>query len=196
VVRYDPQRAKTAVQYLVDSSYTHHHLKRLRSAVRRPRALPFRDEIEVLNELLVVGRQNLQAMENLIELAESKRGNKCDYQRHFMATKRKRDRKVLLLETLMTGKELDKAAQEYVLRHQHEVWNKERVKLLQSLGDMKWDCRNAKLREFWDRKERELDALIAEAQRTGPIRRKRVVHVPRKPGSDFGKKLVKALDKH
>lgn len=58
---------------------------------------------------------------------------------------------------------------------------------------MKWDCRNAKLREFWDRKERELDALIAEAQEHGPV--KRAVVVPPNPKTDFGKKLVQAIDR-
>lgn len=196
MVRYDPERARRAVQYLVDSSYAHHHIKRLRSAVKRPRAMPFRDEIEFLNELLSIGRQNLRAMDNLIELAESKRGGKSDYQRQFMAAKRQRDRKVLLLEKLMTGKELPRDAQESVLRHQYDVWNKERQRLLESLSDMKWEDRNTRLREFWDRKERELDALIAEAERSGPVKRKRVVHVPPNPKSEFGKKLVHALDRH
>jgi hypothetical protein len=98
MLRYDIERARTAVQYLVDSPYFKHHVKRLRNVVSRPRALPFDGDSETLNELLVLGRQNLEAMENLISVAEFKRGAKGSYMSGFMRAKRERDRKLILIE--------------------------------------------------------------------------------------------------
>lgn len=196
MVVYDRRRLRQAVQFLVDSSYTHHHVKRLRSTVVRPRSMPFTGDAEVLNELLVVGRQNLSAMESLIALAESKRDSKTDYQRDYMATKRRRERKALLLEELMTGNPVPKSMQPLIIKHQNTVWNRERDALMQGLTDMAWAERNERLRQFWATKERELDALIVEAREHGPIKRKRVVRVAPKPKSEFGKKLAGALDRH
>lgn len=195
MVTYDRTRLRLAVQLLVDSSYAHHHIKRLRSTVPRPRSLPFSKEVEVLNELLIVGRQNLSAMEALIELAESKRDTKNDYQRDYMATKRRRDRKVLQLEELMVGAAIPHTQQLSVLQHQYSVWKREKDTLLASLGNSSWHDRNEKLREFWQTKEGELDALIEEAKVRGPVRRRKVIHIKRQPKSDFGQKLASALDR-
>ena len=73
MIKFDVARARQAVQYLVDTNYFSHHLRKLRSTVEKPRALPFKGEAEVLNELLLIGRQNLDAMEKLVALAEFKR---------------------------------------------------------------------------------------------------------------------------
>lgn len=196
MVQYDIKRAKLAVQFLVDSSYFHHHVKKLRSTVHKPRALPFREDAESLNELLVIGRQNEAAMENLISVAEFKRGGKNEYQRNYMAAKRQRDRKVLQLEEAMTGKKLGIEGKAKVLRKQYEVWNKERDQLLNSMGVVTWAVKNESIRKFWDRKEAEIDALLAEAQRTGPIKRRYRVEVPKPaPKTGFGRALANAMKK-
>jgi len=195
MIRYDAARARQAVQFLVDSSYFHHHIKKLRNTVEKPRALPFKEDAEVLNELLVIGRQNVTAMENLIAVAEFKRGGKNDYQREYMAAKRKRDRKVLELEELMTGKKQPKDVQAKTLKRQYEVWNREREQYLATKGDMPWVEKNEAIRAFWDRKEHELDALIAEAKAHGPVKRKYKVEVPKTPKTGFGKALANALKK-
>jgi hypothetical protein len=195
MITYDLQRAKQAVQYLVDSSYFHHHIKKLRNTVEKPRAMPFKDDAEALNELLVIGRQNQLAMENLIAVAEMKRGGKNDYQREYMAAKRQRDRKVLQLEELMTGKPLDAATRKQILERQYVVWNKERDEFLKGKPDLPWVVRNEAIRSFWGRKEREVDALIAEAQANGPVKRKYRVVVERQPRTDFGKALKNAIAK-
>lgn len=195
MINYDLARAKQAVQFLVDSSYFHHHIKKLRSTVEKPRSMPFKDDAEVLNELLVVGRQSRQAMENLIEVAEFKRSDKNEYQKNYMAAKRQRDRKVFELEAAMTGKPLGVEARTKLLRRQYEVWNKERTSMLDSLGDAAWAERNEAIRKFWDRKEAELDALLAEAKAHGPIKRKYRVTVEKKPKTEFGKVLANAIKK-
>lgn len=193
MIEYDLARARLAVQFLVDSSYFHHHIKKLRTTVEKPRSMPFKDDAEVLNELLVIGRQNSAAMENLIGVAEFKRSSKNDYQRNYMATKRQRDRKVFELEELMTGKALTQDARTKVLRRQYEVWNKEKTAYLKGLGEVAWIERNEATRKFWERKEHELDALIAEAKASGPIKRKYRVVVPKEPKTAFGKALASAV---
>lgn len=195
MIEYNLARARQAVQFLVDSSYFHHHIKKLRSTVVKPRSMPFKDGAEVLNELLTIGRQNVAAMENLIGVAEFKRSNKNDYQRNYMAAKRQRDRKVLELEELMTGKSLTPDARTKVLKRQYEVWNREKTAYLKTQGELAWTERNDATRQFWDRKESELDALITEAKASGPIKRKYRVDVPKEPKTAFGKALVTAVTK-
>lgn len=197
MISYDKSRAKAAVQFLVDSSYFRHHVTKLRNTVEKPRAMPFKDESECLNELLSIGRQNLQAMENLIAVAEYKRGNKNDYQREYMAAKRQRDRKVLLLEELMSGKPVAIPHRKAVLEHQYKVWNKERDQLLSKMANASWTERNHAIKEFWDVKELELDALIEEAKLNGPVKRtaKRVVTVKQEPKTAFARALANAIKK-
>jgi hypothetical protein len=197
MISYDKSRAKAAVQFLVDSSYFRHHVTKLRNTVEKPRALPFKEESEALNELLVIGRQNLQAMENLISVAEYKRSNKNDYQREYMAAKRQRDRKVLQLEALMSDKPVAIPHRKAVLEHQYKVWNKERDTLLSRNKDLNWTERNRMLKNFWDLKEAELNGLIEEAKKNGPVKRqpKRVVTVKQEPKSPFGSALANALKK-
>lgn len=194
-VIFDMHRAKAAVRFLVESSYFHHHVKKLRTSVVKPRSMPFKDEAEPLNELLVVGRQNLQAMENLIAVAEMKRSNKNDYQREYMAAKRRRERKVLQLEELMAGKPLTAVARAKALQYQTAVWTKERDDFLKKQPDMSWLARNEAVREFWQVKEAELDQLIEVAQERGPVKRKRVVKVAAAPKTGFGERLADALKK-
>lgn len=197
MVHYDPNRARKAVQFLVDSSYFAHHVKKLRSTVVKPRALPFKDDAEPLNELLVVGRQSLQAMENLIKVAEVKRSDRNDYQRLFMAAKRQRDRKVLALEELLRERKISPEERVRCLQHQYEVWHKERDALLAELiGTASWSQRNERLRQFWEGKEREIEALIVEAQNQPVIHKpkpKRVVLVKNDPKTPFGQSLQDAL---
>lgn len=164
MITYDREKAREAVQYLVDSSYFHLHVKKLRNTVGRPRSLPFREDAEALNELLLIGRQNQLAMENLISVAEHKRGGKTEYQRQYMAAKRKRDRKVVKLEEILTGGRLDAAQRKQLLKRQYTVWHKERDQLLEENSDLSWTERNELIRDFWARKDRELDVLIEDAK--------------------------------
>ena len=196
MITYDPNRARLAVQFLVDSTYYRQHVRKLSTAITRPRALPFRDDAEVLNELVIIGRQNAQALTNLLHVAESKRDGRNDYQREYMAAKRQRDRKALLLEELLEGRKLPHDYRVSVLQRQYTVWNKERDQFIAALGDASWTERNVQLRTFWERKEAELDELIEEARKRGPVVRKRkrvVVAAPPEPTSPFGQKLAGVL---
>lgn len=193
---YDLSRVRLAVQFLVDSPYFHQHTKKLTASVSRPRALPFRGQAEVLNELILVGRQNLQALTNLLHVAEHKRDDRNEYQRQYMAAKRQRDRKALLLEEILEGRKLPHDYRVRILHKQYVVWNKERDQFIKSLGDVSWTERNVQLRTFWERKEAELDELVEEARKRGPVVRKRkrvIVATPPEPKSHFGQKLAGAL---
>jgi hypothetical protein len=192
MIDYDPERARAAVQLLVDSSYYNQHIRKLKSAVERPRSMPFKGDQEPLNELLVIGRQNAQAMDNLLEVARFKRDDRNDYQRAYMAAKRKRDRKVILLEELLEARKLPHDHRVKVLARQYRVWNKERDQFLVQIGEVSWNERNTHLKAFWERKESELDQLIEEARARGPVQRsrKRVVVVKQEPKTALGVKLA------
>ena len=199
--KYDHKRVRDAVQFLVDSPYFAQHLRKLRSVVKRPRALPFKDAAEPLNELLVLGRQSIKAMENLIAVAEFKRTDRNEYQRGFMAAKRARQRKVIQLEEVLSGRSLTVDQRANVLLRQTAVWEKEKDQYLarraEELGTAPtWVERNEFIREFWKLKEAEIDALLVEAHRVldKTVKRKRVVEVekPAKPTA-MGEALKKYL---
>jgi hypothetical protein len=188
-ISYDLDRAKQAVQFLASSSYFSKHLTKLRTALRRPRALPFKGDTEFLNELLVIGRQSASAFENLVHVAETKREDRNDYQRKFMADKRRRDRKVLELEALLTGVEVSFDERLRVLQRQYQVWNRQKQAMLSECAAMTWAGRNEQVRTFWLAKEDELDELLEEA-RKGPVRRATVYYVA--PKTVVGNALAKA----
>lgn len=199
---YNEKRVRDAVQFLVDSPYFSQHLRKLRSTVKRPRALPFKEAAEPLNELLVLGRQNLKAMEILIGIAEFKRTDRNEYQRGFMAAKRARQRKVIQLEEVLSGRSLTVDQRAKVLLRQTAVWEKEKDQYLarraEELGTTPtWNERNEFIREFWKLKEKELDQMFEEAYRIHgdrTVKRKRVVEVekPAKPTA-MGEALKKYL---
>jgi hypothetical protein len=175
MVTHNIRRTREAVQYLVDTSYFQHHLKKLRNTLKKPRSMPFRGELEVLNELLIVGRQSPAAFENLIKLAEFKRDDgRSSYQREYMANKRQRDRKVIQLEEMLTGKKLTLDQRLAVLRKQYLIWNKQRDALLKRNSDLSWLQRNEILKEFWASKEAEIEELKLAAAKPRPTK-KRVV---------------------
>lgn len=193
--KYDIERVRQAVQHLVDASYFSHHLKKLRNTLKRPRALPYRGELEVFNELLILGRQSEEAFENLLKLAEFKREHKPTYQRDYMAAKRQRDRKVIELEQKLTGKKLNLEQRIQVLRKQYSVWNKERDAMLRRVAHLSWADRNVELREFWSKKEQELDQLLHEANTYERPKKKRVVVVKPEKETALKGAMQKALDK-
>lgn len=197
MIHYDLERARKAVQFLVDSSYFAHHVTKLRTSVARPRSMPFKDKSEVLNELLVVGRQSVQAMENLIEVAEVKRGDRNEYQKNYMATKRRRERKIIEHAELMAGAKLPLSERVKVVRDQFARWHREKDATLAALPEgTSWLQKNEATRLFWEAKDEELDVLIARAQERGPVRRRRVVSVaPPPPKTEFGKSLRAALQR-
>ncbi len=206
-MEFDRDRAREAVQFLVDSPYYTHYTRRMRTLLDKPRSLPYRDEAEVLNELLVIGRQNPKALENLLALAEYKRSDRGSYQRDYMATKRARDRKVTQLEALLRGRDIGLEERRDVLLKQYAVWNKEREAFLaeREIAHRKvndgteatWQDRNAYIRAFWELKDAELDGLLQEATKTlaKTTKRKRLVVVEPPNPTVMRSKLLDVLDK-
>lgn len=199
MLRYDLERARMAVQYLVDTSYFKHHVRRLRSTVERPRSLPFNGDAEVLNELLVVGRQSREAMENLIAVADFKRTAKGTYMSNFMRAKRERDRKVIQIEEVSLGRKLTLDERLHLLRTSHAKWETEKEQhkaycakqYREQFGkEPEWKHLNAFVRDFWTTKDMELEVLLHKAKeyvyhKQHPVKREVVVHrvvrAPRNP---------------
>lgn len=173
MVTYDVSRTKRAVQFLVDALFGKHHMKKVRTYAKRPRAMPFKGDAEILNELLIVGRQDPASLENLLAVVDSKRDDRGDYQREYMAQRRARERKVIKLEELMADRSLTLTERRQVLLRQSDVWTCERTKYLTSTArghqratgcDPTWLERTGFIKTFWAIKDQELDALLYQAR--------------------------------
>lgn len=203
MIEYDVARARQAVQMLVHVSHFDDYVKTLKKHVAKPRALPYKGDKEVLNELVKIGRQSAGALDKLLEVAAFKRDDKntkaVNYQRQFMAQKRQRDLKVIHFEQMMKGKKLSLEERRQLLMKQYEVWNKEREQFLTMHGDVSWKERNTLIRDFWKMKEDELDELIKEAgqaqEKHQLHKNKRTVEVRPPKETVMKQALKKALDK-
>lgn len=103
-VEYDIPRATAAVQFLVDDPYAVARYKALRKAITQPRRLPYKDDAEVLNELIKTGRQSPVALEKLIAVVEFKRNfNDTSYMATFMAESRRRVKEALFVQQTVAG---------------------------------------------------------------------------------------------
>lgn len=169
MLHYDIGRAQKAVQFLVDSPYVIHHIKRLRNLVQRPRSLPFSGDAEPLNELLVIGRQSRQALDNLIEVVESKRSERPAYMTAFMAARRARERKVVEIEELMLERKLTLDERLIFLRDVQRRWSNEKLAHIdrctreyrQQIGkEPQWLQKNQFIKDFWMLKDMELDVML------------------------------------
>ena len=178
MITYNHDRARHAVQFLVDDSYFAGHVRKLRNFAQKPRAKPFKDEAEVLNELLVIGRQNIQAMENLIDVANQKRDDRNEYQRKFMAKKRARDNIVVKIQELKLGKKLSLDERKDVLLVQYANWETEKEAEIARHPDATWEERNELKRQFWDQIDAVLPEVLEAAQEQfSPVVRKKKVEV-------------------
>ena len=203
MIEYDVARARKAVQLLVYVSHFDDYVKTLKKHVAKPRAMPYKGDKEALNELLKIGRQDLGALERLIEVAAFKRDDKAtkavEYQRQFMAQKRQRDQKAIHFEEMMKGKKLSLEERRQLLIKQYEVWNKERDQFLSTQGDVSWKERNALIRDYWKMKEDEMNELIKEAEKAQAThqlhKNKRTVEVRPPRVTTMGNAMKKALDK-
>lgn len=196
MITYNHDRARQAVQFLVDDSYFAGHVRKLRNYVTKPRALPFKEESEALNELLIIGRQNTQAMENLISVAEQKRDDRNEYQRKFMAKKRARDNVVVKVQELKLGKKLSLDQRKDVLLVQYANWETEKEAELARYPDATWEERNEIKRQFWD----QIDAMLPEVleaakEQFSPVVRKRKIELVKPVSKNTTVKLamLKAL---
>lgn len=196
-LQFDVERTQKALQFLVDSPYGVRHINRIKSLVPKPRALPFREEAEPLNELLVIGRQSTQALEKLVDVVLFKRRTRGGYQREFMAAKRLRERKVIQLECLVQEKNLSLDERQHVLTAQYQRWAQEKAAYLGQYGDMEWMERNAAIKEFWSRVDKDLERKLrfAREREEQSVRRKQEVHVWSRPRGVLGEKLLGALER-
>jgi hypothetical protein len=169
MLHYDIGRAKQAVQFLVDSPYVKHHVKRLHNVVQRPRALPFTGDAEPLNELLVIGRQSTQALENLLAVVENKREQRPGYMAAFMAAKRARERKLVDIEELLLARKLTLDERMALIRATQARWANEKkahierccTEYREQIGrEPQWLQRNQFIKDFWMHKDMELDTML------------------------------------
>jgi uncharacterized protein YlbG (UPF0298 family) len=164
MIEYDLKRAKLAVQYLVSATFSAHHIRKIWTSVKKPRSMPFKDDMEHLNELIRIGRQSEQALKNLLELVEFKRDDAAAYMREFMRAKRRRDAKYLALWTLENGKKLDRDEQRQVLIEKYREWHVKKREFLEPYGMISYEERNALYKLFWTEMEKELDTKLEKVK--------------------------------
>lgn len=195
-IRYDVSKTQQALQFLVDSPYGMRHIQRIKALVEKPRTLPFDDEAVVLNELLVIGRQNRDALDKLLDVVEFKRRNRGSYQRDFMATKRARERKVIQLESILRDKSLTLDERMLVLKQYYAQWNKAKEDFIVAREPASWMERNEVIREFWMGIDKELDRKLAAAreQQDRVVTKHQAVRTWfKEPNTLLGQKLKDAL---
>ena len=161
-MQYDVNRAKYALQFVVKSPYHSQLWRKVEAAAKKPRAMPFKDDQEPLNELVHIGRQSKAALDNLRVIIDRKRKGKNDYQRQYMEAKRRRDRKFIKLQELILGHAMTTDERRRALVEQYEHWHQGRDELLARLSEVSWDERNARLRDYWADIERDLDEALTE----------------------------------
>lgn len=166
-IDYDIKRVNKAVQYLIDTPYFPHRVRALRNNVSKPRRLPFKDAAEVLNELLVIGRQSLQAMENLIAVAERKRDTRNDYQREYMRQKRHRERLAVRVEELRIKRKLTPNERYQFLVEASEQWHRDKElavskweqKFVSSTGRTPTNLEKYEyIKSFWDKVDSQMES--------------------------------------
>lgn len=126
-VEYDIPRATAAVQFLVDDPYAVARYKALRKAITQPRRLPYKDDAEVLNELIKIGRQSPVALEKLIAVVEFKRNyNDTSYMATFMAESRRRVKEALFVQQTIAGVTFTHTERYAAERKIKELWAAEK----------------------------------------------------------------------
>ena len=180
---------------------------KIAAVVRRPRALPFKGDAEALNELVKIGRQSADALQNLFAIAEFKRDDRTAYQRQYMAQRRERERKVIRIEEWATDRKLTLDQRKDLLHKRYAEWESKRSKHTAKLHaqfkrennrEPTWQETQSFVRDFWVAVDLELARMMDEIQRveSSPKRAKRVVKVtPKVSNPTFQQALQKAFTK-
>jgi hypothetical protein len=161
-MEYNVERAKVAINYLLTQKYYAQLWRKIVAASQKPNLNSFEGEQETLNELVLIGFQNKKALDNLYEVIKSHRSDKADYQREFMATKRRRDAKAVRVEELITNKKLSHEERRLFLLERYSSWNKGRDEVIAQYDELTWDQRNEIIKEYWVLIDQGLDLSISE----------------------------------
>lgn len=178
MISYDTQRAQAAVQFLVDDPYAQARAERIRNASKRPRSLPFRGDAEVLNELVIIGRQNPQALENLIEVAFAKRDyDRNEYLKRHTYARRARERKRVRIEEMVLNMKLSVDGRKDLLLRVYDEWNTNRDRYVEQRAEeyrkehgKEPHCliRNQFIADYWQQVDAELDRMLKLASKHAP----------------------------
>lgn len=195
MINYNVDKAVKAVQYLVTDQFYARRVRKLWNTVAKKRSLPFKDDEEPLNELVIVGRQDEKALQALLSLAEYKRTDKNEYQRQFMAAKRKRQALYVEVYEKLNGEKASLEKRREILIRQQEEWDRERDEYVaensqryrETYGeDPTWTQTNEMKREYWAIVDARL-AKMREEVEYALKPKKRVVTVKETPAKQLTK---------
>jgi hypothetical protein len=199
----DRTTLKQAVEMLIASDEYSSIRREVVDMVSSDRPKRFADNLETLNSLIELGKDSMEALNNVFSLIERKRRErpsvrKSDYQRDYMRQRRKRIAKAVELESIMRGKAMSPDEKSSFIAAISADWMTKRDKALAQHPEANWTERNRISGDFWQYIDSQLDTELAEAKRIldTPNRRvRRVVRVEHQPKTELGKKLKDALSK-
>lgn len=161
-MHYDVNRAKSALNRLVDSPYYSQTWRKIEAATRHKNTGMFAGKDEDLNELVSIGVQNRKALSNLKKILFSKIKTKNDYMRDFMMRKRRREALAILVRQKINGSHMDLQERAAFLRMKHAQWEAEKAAVLKEYGDISWERRNELIAAYWDDLERRMKVMLNE----------------------------------
>lgn len=199
----DKEKVAQGLTILINSQHYARRVRQVLDLVENWEETPmlFAGALSPLNVLVDVGLASKEALNRLLELAESKRRaapttKRVDYQRSLMREKRERLAKAVQLEELVRGSPLEGDARERYKLATQSRWMKERNEYIAKKGDLSWKERNTAANEFWAKLDVRLEHELEEAKKVldhPPVKRKRTVTVEHpKPVTALSKAMDKA----
>jgi len=163
-----------AVNFLIESPKSGRLINEMRGIIAKWKTRPvvYAGDMVILNAMLDVGIENIEAFEKLVTLIEERRkmvpqSRRLDYQKNLMRDRRLRGNKAVELHELTSKKTLTTGERKKYLDGLQARWAKARQEFIASKGELSWKDRNAASQEFWSTIDRQLDANLATARRGG-----------------------------
>lgn len=126
-----------------------------------------------LNALVDLGRRDRNAFERVLKLVDGKRREdpksaKRDYQRDLMRERRQRMAKAILLHEARSGA-LRGADRKTEMESVRQRWTRAKAQFIVDRGATSAEERTQATRAFWAMVDRQLDANLANLQRTAAV---------------------------
>jgi hypothetical protein len=167
------ERLVAAVNYLIDTADYSALSQEMTRALEGGATPLYTGKRACLNTLVAGGKRSRDAFENVLKLVERKRMDnpkvsKREYQKVIMRERRKRMAKALLLHEARRGplKAADRTGEMTAIRLR---WDRAKAEFLATRETMSGAERLVAIKEFWANVDRELDANIANLQKTRAV---------------------------
>jgi hypothetical protein len=156
-----------AIKAALDLLINHHEYHKLRKDVEKLVDIEngvFTGDLNVLNVLVYIGRENSNKLARLWEIADSKRrsnkGRKVAYQQAYMRARRSRETKAVKLEEALRGRAMTPDEKKTLRQQVHTIWMLRREDMLSGFEGSGRD-KNELVAAFWEEVDSSLDKALA-----------------------------------